>query len=90
MESKIRTVFFFFLFQETVEVQMLEMAEVPIHSEGTVLDPLDVSLFCLKIKAGQYNWFCWLIQISSSGWLAFNEKFSVQLAPPKLPLVSCS
>ncbi|XP_071371346.1 uncharacterized protein apold1b isoform X2 [Centroberyx affinis] len=27
--------------QEAVEVQMLEMAEVPVPSEGTVLDPLD-------------------------------------------------
>ncbi|XP_035531672.1 uncharacterized protein LOC118338481 [Morone saxatilis] len=27
--------------QETVEVQTLEMAEVPVPSEGTVLDPLD-------------------------------------------------
>ncbi|XP_041820794.1 uncharacterized protein si:cabz01007802.1 [Chelmon rostratus] len=27
--------------QETVEVQALEMAEVPVPSEGTVLDPLD-------------------------------------------------
>lgn len=48
-------VFFLFLFQETVEVQMLEMAEVPAHSEGTVLDPLDVRLFCLKIRAGRDN-----------------------------------
>lgn len=46
---------------------MLEMAEVPVHSEGTVLDPLDVSLFCLKIGAGRYNRFCRLIKISSSG-----------------------
>nr|XP_020504456.1 uncharacterized protein LOC109995170 isoform X2 [Labrus bergylta] len=29
------------LTQETVEVQTLEMAEIPVHSEGTVPDPLD-------------------------------------------------
>ena len=42
--------FCIFLIQETVEVQTLELAEVPVPGEGTLLDPLDVSLFlCSRI-----------------------------------------
>ena len=42
--------FCIFLIQETVEVQTLELAEVPVPGEGTLLDPLDVTLFlCSRI-----------------------------------------
>lgn len=37
------------LIQETVEVQTLELAEVPVPGEGPLLDPLEVSLFlCIR------------------------------------------
>lgn len=49
-----------FLIQETVEVQTLELAEVPVPGEGTLLDPLEVSLF-LCIGTLHHMLLLWLV-----------------------------